>query len=287
VVDDLDSLPESARQVWEGEGIRSYIGIPIVSGGRIIGGFLAAYTEQHEFSGNEQRVFVALAERGSVAIQNAELYARAQQVASLEERQRLARELHDSVSQALYGIALGASTAQEALISDPANAKEPVDYVLSLAQAGLAEMRALIFELRPESLEIEGLVAAIDKHVAATRSRYGIEVDARLAGEPDVSLPVKEVYYRIAQEALHNVVKHAGATHVDLSLSNGDGVVLEIKDNGVGFDAGQSFPGHLGLVSMAERASSVGADFAVTSARGSGTIVRLSLPATENGETER
>ena len=230
-------------------------------------------------------MFAALAERGSVAIQNAELYARAQQVASLEERQRLARELHDSVSQALYGIALGASTAQEALISDPANAKEPVDYVLSLAQAGLAEMRALIFELRPESLEIEGLVAAIDKHVAATRSRYGIDVDARLAGEPDVSLPVKEVYYRIAQEALHNVVKHAGASHVDLSLSNGGGVVLEITDNGVGFDAGQSFPGHLGLVSMAERASSVGAEFAVTSARGSGTTVRLSLPAKENDET--
>jgi PAS domain S-box-containing protein len=284
LVNDLSTLPDDARQIWEAEGIRSYIGIPIVSSGRVIGGFLAAYIEEHEFSSSEQRVFAALAERGAVAIQNAEMYALAQQAASLEERQRLARELHDSVSQALYGIALGASTAQEALTTDPANAKEPVEYVLSLAQAGLAEMRALIFELRPESLEIEGLVAAIDKHVAATRSRYGIEVDADLAGEPDVSLGVKEVYYRIAQEALHNVVKHAGATRVDVSLSaNGEGVVLEIKDNGVGFDAGQSFPGHLGLVSMAERASSVGAEFAVSSARGQGTTVRLTLPQNANG----
>ena len=122
-------------------------------------------------------------------------------------------------------------------------------------------------------------MAAIEKHVAATRSRYGIEVDAHLAGEPEIALPVKEVYYRVAQEALHNVVKHAGASHIDVDLSaNGKGVVLEIKDNGAGFDADQSYPGHLGLVSMAERAASVGADFAVTSAPGSGTTVRLTLP---------
>ena len=146
----------------------------------------------------------ALAERAAVAIHNAELHEKAQQAASLEERQRLARELHDSVSQALYGIALGTRTARLRLGDDPHNAAEPIDYVMSLAEAGLAEMRALIFELRPESLEQEGVVAAIEKQAASTQARYKLAVETALGDEPDCALDVKEALYRIAQEALHN-----------------------------------------------------------------------------------
>jgi signal transduction histidine kinase len=120
----------------------------------------------------------------------------------LEERQRLARELHDSVSQALYGIALGARTARKRLDSDPSNLAEPLDYVLTLAEAGLTEMRALIFELRPDSIETEGLVAALGRQVAATRARYGVAVNAELADEPEVPVATKEALYRIAQEAM-------------------------------------------------------------------------------------
>jgi signal transduction histidine kinase len=191
-------------------------------------------------------------------------------------RPRRARALHDSVSQALYGIALGARTARTLLDRDAARAVEPVDYVLSLAEAGLAEMRALIFELRPESLEIEGLVAALDKQIAATSARYNIAVEAALGEEPALSLGNKEVFYRIGQEALHNIVKHSRATQasVRLAASNGD-VTMEISDNGVGFDAGQSFPGHIGLVSMAERAGSIGARLEVESTPGKGTTVRI------------
>lgn len=200
-------------------------------------------------------------------------------VAALEERQRLARELHDSVSQALYGIALGAKTARTQLERDPAKVAEPLDYVLSLAEAGLSEMRALIFELRPESLQNEGLVAALNKQADALRARYRVEVVAVFDGEPDISIDRKEALYRIGQEALHNVAKHAKATRVNLSLCQKDGqVILEVRDNGRGFDAQVEFPGHLGLHSMRERVEPFGGSLLIESQVGAGTIIRAQLP---------
>ena len=132
-----------------------------------------------------------------------------QERTAIVERQRLARELHDSVSQALYGISLGINTARTLFDTDRAKVLEALDYALSLTRGGLTEMRALIFELRPESLEMEGLVAALTKQIAALQVRHGIEVELSLCDEPDVPLAVKEAVYRIAQEALHNAVKHA------------------------------------------------------------------------------
>ncbi|TMC89676.1 MAG: DUF4118 domain-containing protein, partial [Chloroflexi bacterium] len=127
------------------------------------------------------------------------LYEQAQELAALQERQRLARELHDSVSQALYGISLWAHTVREALeSSEPEQAEAAIEDVLTLAEAGLAEMHALIFELRPESLETEGLVAALTKQVEALRARYKLTVEADLVDEPDLSLEKKEALYRIA-----------------------------------------------------------------------------------------
>src|SRR5437879_6847457 len=183
------------------------------------------------------------------------LYEQAQELASLQERQRLARELHDAVSQALYGISLGAHTAREALeSSDPEQAMASIEYVIALAEAGLAEMRALIFELRPESLETEGLVAALTKQVAALRTRHKLVVDADLDHEPDLPIEMKHALYRIAQEALHNIVKHARASSVALQLARqGKEVILQVRDNGRGFDPTGSFPGHFGVRSMQER----------------------------------
>jgi signal transduction histidine kinase len=228
------------------------------------------YTEEHA------QIVTAIAHQAAIAIDNARLYEQAQQLAAVEERQRLARELHDSVSQALYGIALGARTARTLLDRDPTRAIQPVDYVLQLAEAGLAEMRALIFELRPESLEQEGLVAAIEKQVAATAARYGIEVLADLGEEPALVMSDKQVFYRIGQEALHNVVKHAHASKVEVRLQRHNGTLaLEVTDNGVGFESDGSFPGHMGLVSMRERAASIGARLKVHSEPGTGTSITL------------
>jgi signal transduction histidine kinase len=216
-----------------------------------------------------------------VALENARLFSEARGKAALEERQRLARELHDSVSQALYGIALGARTARKLVDQNPQLVADPLEYVLSLADAGLAEMRALIFELRPESLESEGLVAALEKQAAALRARHEIEVEVALCEEPEASLEVKEAIYRIAQEALHNTVRHARANNVTIKMvcEGGRILKLEVSDDGVGFETGGEFPGHLGLRSMRERAQRLGGTLTIESSPGAGTAVRVLIPA--------
>jgi signal transduction histidine kinase len=208
-----------------------------------------------------------------------ELAQRIRERTAMEERQRLARELHDSVSQALYGISLGAHTALTLLESDSTKVLEALNYVLSLAQAGLTEMRALIFELRPESLEVEGLVAALNKQAAALRARHGIEVELGLCDEPDAPLAVKEALYRIAQEALQNAVKHARPNRLDVRLTClSDGLRLEVCDDGVGFDPTAAYPGHLGLRSMRERATSVGGELEIESRPDHGAQIRVRVP---------
>ena len=258
--------------------------LPLVSRGRALGAIFFCFLPNAE-PGEDERAFLrAIADGAAIAVENAGLLVEARERAALEERQKLARELHDSVSQALYGIALGAQTALERLDGDPRAAGEPLDYVLSLAEAGMAEMRALIFELRPESLEQEGLVAALGKQVAALRARHGIEVEDDLHEEPSIPLPVKEAVYRIAQEALHNIVRHARAGKARISLAHdADFTSVEIRDDGIGFDAGADYPGHLGLRSMRERAARLGGTLEVASEPGSGTTVRVRIPSDSPG----
>ncbi len=210
---------------------------------------------------------------------------------TLKERQRLARELHDSVSQALYGISLGAHTALAQIDGERGRIVDAMNYVISLAQAGLAEMRALIFELRPESLEQEGLVTALTKQIAALRARYSLEVNMQGCDEPDCSLVVKETLYRIAQESLHNAVKHARPNRLDIILDcTNKEIEITIRDDGIGFDPNKNYPGHLGLKSMRERALRLGGRLEITSEPGKGTQVHAVLPFEETeqqGENER
>jgi PAS domain S-box-containing protein len=209
----------------------------------------------------------------------AELAIGTQERIALEERQRLARELHDSVSQALYGISLGVNTALTLFDTDRARVLEALNYALTLTRAGLTEMRALIFELRPESLEMEGLVVALTKQVDALRARAGIEGNLSLCGEPDVPLAIKEALYRIGREAIHNAVKHARPQRLDVRLTREpERLCLEVCDNGIGFDPLAAYPGHLGLRSMRERAQSVDGMLEIVSAPGRGTQIRARIP---------
>jgi PAS domain S-box-containing protein len=210
----------------------------------------------------------------------AELALGAQERAAMKERQRLARELHDSVAQALYGISLAVHTALKTLDSDRDKVLQALKYALSLTDGGLSEMRAMIFELRPESLETEGLVAALTKRTAAVRARHGIVVDLSLCDEPDLPLATKEALYRIALEALQNAIKHARCNRLDVRLScQSDGWCLEVCDNGVGFDPLAAYPGHLGLLSMRERAASAGGALTIASVPHCGTQIRALVPA--------
>jgi signal transduction histidine kinase len=259
--------------------IGSCLWAPLVLKDEVIGLMSIANREIDAFGPRHAELATAIARQAAVAIENARLFEQVRGMAALEERQRLARELHDSVSQALFGIGLGAETAKAMLAKDPPKAAPPIDYVLQLAKGGMAEMRALIFELRPESLEQEGLVAALEKQATATGVRHGIEVDLALCAEPEIPLDQKEALYRIAQEAMHNTAKHAEAAHVTLRLTAGsDALTLDVIDDGKGFDTGGSFPGHLGLVSMQERIARFGGRVAIESAAGAGTRVHVTLP---------
>ena len=283
VVADVLADPELAAQQAGVPGRaaagRSWLAAPLIVQDRVLGVLTIWSAEPDMYGPDDAELATAVANQAAIALENARLFAEASTVAALEERQRLARELHDSVSQALYGIALGAQTARQLVESDPARAVDPIEYVASLAEAGLAEMRALIFELRPESLASEGIVSALEKQVAATRARYGVAVVADLPEEPDVPLRVKEALYRIAQEAMHNTIKHARASRIDIRLAaSAERTQLEIGDDGSGFVADGDFPGHLGLRSMRERADAVGGTLTIVSAPGTGTTVRADVP---------
>ena len=204
----------------------------------------------------------------------------AQRLAALEERQHLARELHDSLSQALYGVALGAHTALTLLDTHRAKVVEALEYIITQADAGLIEMRALVFDLRPESLEREGLRTALKRLAAAIAARHSLPMDISVCDhELPLRLETKESIYRIAQEALNNAAKHARAGQLQVRLRCGEAeVTLEVSDDGIGFDPKGSYPGHLGLRSMSERAAHAGGSLEIDSAPGRGTHVRARFP---------
>ncbi len=293
IVPDIWDDSELARPFREaGEPFRSifayahsWMGVPLLVKERLLGVLRLDHAEPNHFTPHDAHLALAIGNQAAIAIENARLYERAQKLAVLEERQRLARELHDSISQALYGIELGARTARELVQTEgsgknlKADLAEPMEYVLRMARASLAEMRALIFELRPESLQAEGLVAGLSKQVASLRDRHRLKVESTLGDEPDLPLELKEATYRVAREAMHNIVKHAHASHVDLSLDIfPDRVVLHVRDDGVGFDALAAYPGHLGLQSMRERVASLGGALEIQSVAGRGTRICADIP---------
>ncbi|HLZ57703.1 MAG TPA: sensor histidine kinase [Ktedonosporobacter sp.] len=202
-----------------------------------------------------------------------------------QERQRLARELHDSVSQAFYGINLCARNAREALDADPHQAIAPLEHVIRFAEQGMAELQALLFNLRADALQTDGLIVALSKQIALLRACYGLNIDVLLGTEPALALEIKHALYRIAQEALHNIAKHANAGSIIVQLTvNEQESMLEVRDNGKGFDPARQSPGCFGLRSMQERAASLNGTFTLESAPGQGTCIQVHIPcgATDN-----
>jgi PAS domain S-box-containing protein len=201
------------------------------------------------------------------------------EIAAGEERAHLARELHDSVTQALFSMTLLARTVEMLLDREPERAKEQLAALRELQREALAEMRALIFELRPGNLEQDGLYKALKTHSAALQGRIGLPIVVKSELEDRLPITIEEVVYRIAQEALHNIVKHAAAHQVQLELArDGDGVRLRVIDDGKGFDPRSVPDGHLGLTGMRARAEKIGAHLTVESQPGAGTTISLTVP---------
>jgi PAS domain S-box-containing protein len=255
------------------------VAMPLIHENKGIGAINTYYLRRGRPPEIEMSFLRDMANQAASAAVYARLLQASREKAALEERQRLARDLHDSVSQAVYGIALGARSAYELLSKDPTQVREPLEYILRLSEAALAEMRALIFELRPEALTREGLTGALKHHTAALRARHGITVEESFTIEPLLSSETKQGLYRIAQEALHNAARHARATRVGVALSQDDSQIrLEVSDDGVGFDPHGANPGHFGLNTMRERASELGGRLEIDSGPGAGTLVRAILP---------
>jgi two-component system sensor histidine kinase UhpB len=216
-----------------------------------------------------------------------DLRGQAAELAASQERAHLARELHDSVTQALFSMGLTLRTLELLLDADPEAARGKLVELRELQKDALAEMRTLIFELRPSSLESDGLVQALRTHATAVQRRTGlvIVVDA----EPIDRLPLaaEEALYRIAQEALHNVVKHANASHATIRIwREADLVRLSVTDDGTGFDPTAVPRGHLGLIGMRQRVDLVGGELRVDSRAGQGTMIEASVSTDGDGSAE-
>jgi PAS domain S-box-containing protein len=209
-----------------------------------------------------------------------ELRRQAGELASGEERAHLARELHDSVTQALFSMTLVSRSVEMLLEPDPEAARAQMGQLRDLQREALAEMRALIFELRPGNIEQDGLVRALKTHASALQGRVGLPILVESDLEARLPLEAEQVLYRVAQEALHNVVKHAAARQVRIDVHRDHaGVRLRIIDDGKGFDPEQVPDGHLGLAGMRARADRLGATFSCESRPGAGTTIEVTLAA--------
>ena len=275
---------EDDRYIWmQGSQTRSELTVPIKIKSQTIGVLDAQSDQLDNFSESDVEIMSALANQTGIAIENARLYEKAKQMAALEERQRLARDLHDSVTQSLYGVTLYAEVTEQLLKNgEIENAGKNLQELKGMALDALAEMRLLIYELRPSVFEQEGLVAAIQARLDAVEGRVGLKTSFIIEGEISLDPQIEEVLYRITQEALNNILKHAVARTATITLSQDDHQVsLEVSDDGVGFDPLQACEaGCLGVRGMQERARAMGAEFEILSQVGNGTkvIIRRQIP---------
>jgi signal transduction histidine kinase len=284
--DDIHQDPRF-RGWWPREhpDMRSLLGVPIVAAEGTIGAFYLTEKEGADaFDAEDQELIEVLAAHAAIAITNARLYEHSRELSIVSERNRLALELHDVVSQKLFSVMLSAEAAAAQLDRDPEAARALLERLRELTGQALEELRSLILGLRPPALEHDGLEETLRKEVAMLCRVHGREIELRLDG-PVISTadPQRDqAILRIAHEALHNALRHAGAEHVGIRLATERGALtVEVRDDGSGFDpeCTEVRSRHLGLISMEERAREVGGRLEIRSAPGAGTTVRLELGA--------
>lgn len=260
----------------------SFLGVPIVAKGEVIGAFYLTDKEgAATFTSEDQATIEMLAAHAAVAIENARLHERSREAHVVEERNRLARELHDSVSQMLFSIALTSEAIAEGGDRDPEERGRQLANLRDLAREAHQEMRALIFELRPADLEADGLLATLEKHIDVLRRASGLRIELRNDGYEPQPTGVETEVFRVVQQALDNAVKHAAAERIDVRLSaRADVLLATIADDGAGFNANDPRirARRLGITSMEERAERLGGRLEIDSAPGRGTTIALRVP---------
>lgn len=274
----------SIRQALEIEGVQQVINVPLFAKGHLVGAFNLGTHHERPVTPEEMSLLSSIGQQVAVAVENARLYDQAEQSAAIAERHRLSRELHDSVTQSLYSVTMYAEAAVRLLASgDTAMASDHLRELRDTAQEALREMRLLIFELRPPVLAKIGLAAALQARLDSVEARGGIQTKLHVDGEQDrEQLPhtTEEELYHIAQEALNNVLKHANAQHVWVHLRFSEAeTFMSIRDDGIGFAATATAHGGLGLASLKERAEKIRANLEIESTPGTGTEIRVVVPA--------
>ncbi|MFH9983792.1 GAF domain-containing sensor histidine kinase [Streptomyces sp. NPDC017179] len=264
-----------------------FLGLPVRDGDEVIGALFLANKNgvRHEggcgFTEEDEELLSILAQHAAIALTNARLYERSRELTIAEERSRLAHELHDAVSQKLFSLRLTAQAATALVDRDPARAKGELQQVAALAAEAVDELRAAVVELRPAALDEDGLVATLRTQIQVLDRAHSARVTFTARGIRALPAAQEEAMLRVAQEALHNALRHARADHVDVTLDRrGGGAVLRITDDGTGFDpkAVRRAGRHLGLVSMRDRASGAGGRLTVESVPGKGTAIEMEVP---------
>jgi two-component system nitrate/nitrite sensor histidine kinase NarX len=275
VVRPVEDYPDGAlKAALRREGLRSVISVPLVAKEEMLGVLNLATREPRGITPEERSLLASIGQQTGVAVENARLYDQAEASAAAAERSRLARELHDAVSQTLFSASMIADVLPRLWERDPEEARRRLDTLRRLTRGAMAEMRTLLWELRPAALLNADMDELLDQLGKAVASRAVVEVELDAEAIPGLPPDVKLALYRIAQEALNNVVKHANASRLTLSLhQTGEEVALRICDDGRGFDFTDVRQGHFGLGNMAERAEAIGATLTVESETGRGTTV--------------
>ncbi|MEU9394289.1 GAF domain-containing sensor histidine kinase [Streptomyces sp. NPDC048324] len=264
-----------------------FLGLPVRDGDEVIGALFLANKNCSRpsggcgFTAEDEELLAILAQHAAIALTNARLYERSRELTIAEERSRLAHELHDAVSQKLFSLRLTAQAAAALVDRDPSRAKGELQQVAALAAEATDELRAAVVELRPAALDEDGLVATLRTQIQVLDRAHTARVSFDSKGVRALPSAQEEAVLRVAQEALHNALRHSGADHVDVTLTRrGTAAVLRVTDDGAGFDphgirrAGR----HLGLVSMRDRTSGVGGRLTVESAPGKGTVIEMEVP---------
>ncbi len=275
MVNDVQNDPDY-RQI-EGSGhTRAELAVPIKRGDRLTG--ILDIEADHAQAFDELDLFTAqtLSDQLAIAIENARLYEQAKELATIQERNRLARDLHDAVSQTLFSASLIAEVLPRIWERNQAEGKKRLDEVRQLTRGALAEMRTLLLELRPAALVAADLGELLHQLAESITGRARIPVSVEVNGQYPQTPDVKVALYRIAQEALNNVAKHSGASQAKVCLDCGpDGIRLTVTDNGKGFDMATTKPTSLGLGIMRDRTKGIGATVDIESHPGEGTKVTV------------
>jgi two-component system, NarL family, sensor kinase len=270
------------KLVHDSNGLRYHASIPLYAHGKKLGVMNVASTDWRELSPEDLRLLYTIGDLLSIAVERARLFNKSAESGAVEERNRLAREIHDTLAQGLAGITLQLETADVLLESgqEPKKINAAIQQALKLARASLEEARRSVLDLRAAPLEGRTLAQALKALALETAAQGDLDIDFELVGgEQPLPVRIEAGLFRMAQEALANVVQHAAAQHVTLSLTIlPDQVALVVKDDGYGFDPERTRRDRFGLIGLNERARLLSGTLQLHSSPGAGTRIEISVP---------